>query len=83
MEEYVPIITPMIIAKEKPLKISPPKMKIDVKAKIVVREVIIVRDRVSLIEVFDISPIFAFKGRVRNRQKQDPRTRRSARGRSS
>ena len=58
MEEYVPIITPMIIAKEKPLKISPPKMKIDVKAKIVVREVIIVRDRVSFIEVFDISPIF-------------------------
>ena len=28
IEEYVPINTPKIIAKEKPLNISPPKIKI-------------------------------------------------------
>ena len=29
IEEYVPISTPKIIAKEKPLKISPPKINIE------------------------------------------------------
>ena len=38
MEEYVPIITPKIIAKENPLKISPPKIKIENKASKVVIE---------------------------------------------
>ena len=49
IEEYVPIITPKIIANEKPFKISPPKINIDPKAKRVVIEVItvLVRLRVS------------------------------------
>ena len=51
----MPKITPSIIAKEKPCNILPPKKKIDSKAKSVVEEVIIVLDKVSLIERFEIS----------------------------
>ena len=51
IEEYVPIITPKIIANEKPFKISPPKINIDPKAKRVVIEVITVLDKVSLREI--------------------------------
>ena len=47
-----------IIAKENPLKISPPKIKIEPKAKSVVKEVIIVLDKVSLTEIFAISFVF-------------------------
>ena len=43
IEEYVPISTPKIIAKEKPLKISPPKINIENNASKVVTDVIIVR----------------------------------------
>ena len=45
----------MIIAKANPLKISPPKMKIENKANNVVTDVMIVLDKVSFIEIFDIS----------------------------
>ena len=46
IDEYVPIITPTIIAKEKPDKIAPPNIKIENKASSVVAEVIIVLDKV-------------------------------------
>ena len=52
------MITPIIIAREKPFKISPPRIKIDIKANKVVVEVITVLDKVSLIDLFEISPIF-------------------------
>ena len=58
IEEYVPIITPKIIAKENPLKISPPKINIENNANKVVTDVIIVRAKVSLIDKFAISLIF-------------------------
>ena len=54
----MPIITPIIIAKEKPLRISPPKTKIDTSAKRVVTDVIIVLDKVSFTEILDVSSIF-------------------------
>ena len=54
----MPKITPNIIAREKPLKISPPKKKIDNNANKVVIEVIKVLDKVSLIEIFVNSKIF-------------------------
>ena len=57
MEEYVPIITPRIIAKEKPFKISPPRINIENKANKVVTEVIRVLDKVSFIERLEISLI--------------------------
>ena len=57
MEEYVPIKTPSIIAKENPLKISPPKINIENSASKVVTDVMIVRERVSLIDKFAISLI--------------------------
>ena len=41
----------MIIAKEKPFKIAPPKINIENKAKSVVTEVIKVLDRVSFVEI--------------------------------
>ena len=43
-------MTPSIIAKENPLKISPPRKKIDHKAKSVVTDVKIVLDKVSFID---------------------------------
>ena len=46
----MPTRTPKIIANEKPLKISPPRKKIDNKAKSVVTDVKIVLDKVSLID---------------------------------
>ena len=52
IEEYVPIITPVIMAKEKPLNISPPRKNIDNKANKVVTDVKIVLDKVSLIDWF-------------------------------
>ena len=52
------MITPIIIAREKPFKISPPRIKIEIKANTVVVEVITVLDKVSLIDLFEISPIF-------------------------
>ena len=55
IDEYVPIRTPSIIANEKPFKIAPPNTNIDTKANKVVIDVIIVLDKVSLIEVFVIS----------------------------
>ena len=58
IEEYVPINTPKIIAKEKPLRISPPKINIDTSASKVVTDVIIVLAKVSLIDRFAISLIF-------------------------
>ena len=58
MDEYVPISTPRIIAKEKPLKISPPKINIDKRANKVVTEVMIVLAKVSFIDKSAISIIF-------------------------
>ena len=58
IDEYVPIKTPNIIAKENPLKISPPKINIENKANNVVTEVIMVLASVSLIDKFAISLIF-------------------------
>ena len=52
IDEYVPKITPKIIANEKPFKISPPKKNIDNKANKVVTDVIKVLDKVSFIEIF-------------------------------
>ena len=40
IDEYVPNITPKIIAKEKPFKISPPKKNIDKRASKVVIDVL-------------------------------------------
>ena len=57
IEEYVPIKTPKIIAKEKPLKISPPKINIEISASRVVAEVIIVRAKVSFIDKLAVSLI--------------------------
>ena len=54
----MPNITPKIIANEKPLSISPPKIKIENNANNVVTEVIIVLENVSLIEIFVKSKIF-------------------------
>ena len=56
----MPINTPSIIAKEKPRKISPPKIKMENRANKVVKEVIIVLDKVSLIERLDNSLILSF-----------------------
>ena len=50
MDEYVPNITPRIIAKENPLRISPPKINIANNANNVVIDVIKVLDKVSFIE---------------------------------
>ena len=55
IEEYVPTITPNIIANEKPFNIAPPNKNIDKRASKVVTDVIIVLDKVSLIEIFDNS----------------------------
>ena len=55
IDEYVPIKTPKIIAKEKPLRISPPKINIENSANKVVIEVIIVRARVSFIDKLAMS----------------------------
>ena len=57
IEEYVPTITPQINANENPLKISPPRKKIDSKANNVVKEVKIVLDKVSFIDLFERSNI--------------------------
>jgi hypothetical protein len=57
IEEYVPNITPKIIARENPLRISPPKKNIANNANNVVIEVINVLDNVSLIEMFVNSKI--------------------------
>ena len=46
MLEYVPTITPIIMAKEKPFSIAPPKMYIENNASKVVIEVIKVLDKV-------------------------------------
>ena len=51
------MMTPKIIAKEKPLSISPPRINIEIKASKVVVEVIIVLDKVSFIDKFDVSEI--------------------------
>ena len=53
----MPIITPIIIAKEKPFNIGPPKMNIDNSANKVVADVINVLDNVSFVEMFEISDI--------------------------
>ena len=45
----------MIIAKEKPFNIAPPNIYIENKANNVVIDVIKVLDKVSLVEVFEIS----------------------------
>ena len=58
IDEYVPIKTPRIIAKENPLRISPPNINIENKASNVVTEVIIVLASVSLIDRFAMSLIF-------------------------
>ena len=58
IDEYVPINTPKIIAKENPLKISPPKINIENNASNVVTDVMIVRAKVSLMDKFAISLIF-------------------------
>ena len=54
-------MTPIIIAKEKPFNIAPPKIYIENKANKVVAEVIKVLDKVSLIEVLEISDIEIFE----------------------
>ena len=54
-------MTPIIIAKEKPFSIAPPKMYIENNASKVVTEVIKVRDKVSFVEVFEISAIGIFE----------------------
>ena len=46
------------MASAKPLSISPPKTKIEISAKSVVSDVIMVLDKVSFIEVLVISSIF-------------------------
>ena len=51
----MPTITPQIIAKTKPRITSPPRMKSATRARSVVTEVIIVRLRVSLIEMLSTS----------------------------
>ena len=61
MEEYVPTITPIIIAKENPFNIAPPKMYIENKASNVVTEVIKVLDNVWLVERSEISAIVIFE----------------------
>ena len=53
----MPKTTPSIIASENPFNISPPKINIDKSANNVVTEVIIVRDKVSFIEIFVSSNI--------------------------
>ena len=50
MEEYVPIITPAIRAKEKPKSISPPNKINDIKTNNVVKDVISVLDKVWFID---------------------------------
>jgi len=47
----------MIIAKENPFNIAPPKIYIENKANKVVTEVIKVLDKVSLVEILEISAI--------------------------
>ena len=51
-------MTPKIIAKENPFRISPPNKNIEIKANNVVIEVIKVLDKVSLIDKFVKSKIF-------------------------
>ena len=51
IDEYVPKITPKIMAKEKPFKISPPNKNIDKRANNVVIDVINVLESVSLIDL--------------------------------
>ena len=57
----MPNTTPKIIANEKPFNISPPKIKIESNASIVVAEVIIVLERVSLMDKFVNSKIFILR----------------------
>ena len=52
MEEYVPISTPHIIAIIKPLMTCPPRTIKAISAIRVVKDVIIVLERVSLIDLF-------------------------------
>ena len=54
-------MTPMIIAKEKPFNIAPPKIYIENKANKVVTEVIKVLDNVWLVEISEISVIEIFE----------------------
>ena len=61
MDEYVPTITPIIIAKEKPFNIVPPNIYIDSSASKVVTEVIKVLDNVWLVEMSEISAIDIFE----------------------
>ena len=51
IDEYVPIITPQIIAKAKSFNTAPPKKYITNNANKVVKDVITVRERVSLIDL--------------------------------
>ena len=50
----------MIIAKENPSRIAPPNIYIENKANNVVTDVIIVLDKVSLVEILEISDIEIF-----------------------
>ena len=61
IEEYVPTITPMIIANEKPFSMAPPKIYMEPKASKVVMDVIKVLDKVSFVEVSEISEIEIFE----------------------
>ena len=53
-------MTPIIIAKEKPFNIAPPKIYIENKANKVVTEVIKVLDKVSLVEILEMSDMEIF-----------------------
>jgi hypothetical protein len=59
IDEYVPTIIPMIIAKRNPLIVAPPKKNITISTRIDVIPVFIVRLRVSFIARF----ITSFTGR--------------------
>ena len=61
-------MTPIIIAKENPFRMAPPKIKIDKRAKSVVTDVIIVLDKVSFIEVLAISEILPQYHSLNNQQ---------------
>ena len=54
-------MTPIIIAKEKPFNIAPPKIYIENKANKVVTEVIKVLDKVSLVEILEMSDMEIFE----------------------
>ena len=60
IDEYVPITTPAIKAKEKPKSISPPNINSDIKTNNVVKEVIKVLDKVWLIELLVRSSVSMF-----------------------